>query len=93
MTRCTVSLLLLALVAAPAGSTILIKKDLAELAREAELVIVARVQANACAWNPEGTLIWTTTTLAVSESWKGTAAGTIGTCATFMSKPRPFSSR
>ena len=54
-----------------AGGTILIKKRLSELAREAEAIVLARVADSRCAWNADQTLIWTTTLLDVLETWKG----------------------
>ncbi|MAG56726.1 MAG: hypothetical protein CMJ83_10585 [Planctomycetes bacterium] len=62
---------LLALIVCPAGGTTLIKKDLGQLAREAEAVVLAVVLQNRCQWNADHTLIWTTTTLRVTETWKG----------------------
>lgn len=62
---------LIALAAAGAGATILIKKNLAELSREAEAVVVARVLRNSAAWNDAKTIIWTSTELEIVESWKG----------------------
>ncbi len=57
--------------AARAQCTILIRKDLRDLTREAEAVARVVVRSNAAAWNKERTLIWTHTALDVVETWKG----------------------
>src|SRR5262245_16585296 len=53
--------------------TVLVKKDLAELCAEAELVLVGRVTETLAAWNRERTLIWTESRIDVREVWKGEA--------------------
>jgi hypothetical protein len=65
------------LIAAPADCTILIRQDLRDLVRGAEIVVRARVIANQAAWDAERRFIWTWTSLDVVETWKGTASGRI----------------
>lgn len=55
------------------GDTELIKKDLRQLAQEAELVVLARVVSSRAGWDAARRLIWTTTELDVAASWKGNA--------------------
>lgn len=63
--------------ATPADSTIIIRKDLLDLVRESEAIVLARVVSNTAAWDADRRFIWTWTTLDVVETWKGAAAGRI----------------
>lgn len=49
----------------------LIPLDLADLCREAELIVRGRVTGNRCLWDAGHTMIWTETTVRVIEAWKG----------------------
>jgi len=62
---------MLALIVAPAAGTTLVRKNLAQLTREADAIIVARVLATSCAWNRGHTLIWTENQVEILETWKG----------------------
>ena len=64
-------------VASPIAGTTLERKNLGQLSAEAEAIVVARVLSNACAWDAPRRLIWTETTLLVTESWKGSLTGRV----------------
>ena len=57
------------LTGAPARSTTLIRLSVAQMTQAAQLVIRARCVENSVRW--EGGEIWTFTTFAVEETWKG----------------------
>lgn len=71
MQRIVTCLLMIGLIVGPVAGTTLIKKNLSQLAREADAIVVAKVAANSCAWNDKKTLIWTRTQVRVLETWKG----------------------
>ncbi len=67
---------LCAFVVAPvAQCTIIIRQDLADLVKNSEAVVRGVVRTTAPGWDVDRRFIWTTTTLDVTESWKG-ATGT-----------------
>lgn len=53
------------------GACGMIPKTLRQLAQESEAVVLARVVGNHCAWDADHKLIWTTTDLEVTDTWKG----------------------
>jgi hypothetical protein len=77
MKRTVTGLVLVALLTGPVAGTTLKKKNLAELARESEAIVVAKVVGNTAAWDADRRLIWTETTLLVIESWKGALEGQV----------------
>ncbi len=66
-----------ALVAPYAGSTILIVKNLGELAREADAIVVGRVTGAESRWGNGQSIIWTHHSMRVEETWKGDLTGEI----------------
>ena len=71
MKRPLMSLLVIALLVGPLSGTTLVKKNLAQLAAEAEAIVLADVVGTRCSWNAGRTLIWTTSELRVRQTWKG----------------------
>ncbi|HTV59592.1 MAG TPA: hypothetical protein VMJ93_12045 [Verrucomicrobiae bacterium] len=66
---------LLAAIGSETAATTFARMSVAEMARRAGTVVRARCLANAIAW--DGGEIWTFTTFAVQETWKGDSAGEI----------------
>lgn len=66
-------LAMLCMTPAVSDATILIKKDLAQLAAESELVVVAEVGGHTCAHAPGTKLIFTYTNIVVEKTLKGKA--------------------
>ena len=60
-----------------AGATILIKKNLKQLAAEAELIVVGQVKATRSEWYRDTKLIYTHNTIAVSSVLKGKAGESV----------------
>jgi hypothetical protein len=66
-----------ALLCGVAQCTILIKKDLQDLAREAEAVVLARAVSSQAVWDAANRLIWTETALDIEETWAGDVKGPV----------------
>ena len=64
-------LLLLTLIAAPASATTLVRMSLDQLAEASTEIVRARVVSQQTAWNPQHTRIYTYTTLALDQTYKG----------------------
>ena len=77
MQRTLTGFVVVALLVGPVAGTTLVKKNLAQLARESEAIVVAKVVGNTCAWDADHKLIWTETSLRIIESWKGSLKGRI----------------
>lgn len=72
--RFALALVLIALVAGPAGATTLIRMGLDDLVADNELVIVGRVVDAHSHWNADGTFIVTDVRVAVEQLLKGSLA-------------------
>jgi len=64
-------LLLLSLGAAPASATTLVRMSLDQLAEASTEIVRAHVVSQQTAWNPQHTRIYTYTTLALDQTYKG----------------------
>ena len=66
-------LAVLTMVPEPAGGTIIIRKDLAQICAEAESIVIARVVDQNAAWTADRRVIYTHTTVVVERTLKGKA--------------------
>jgi hypothetical protein len=61
----------------PAKPTTLVRMSIAQMTQAAHLVVRARCVSNSTAWDAGE--IWTFTSFAMEETWKGTLSGNSGT--------------